>query len=304
MNEKNIDYPHPLLYDGGDDYVDSSFDIDISKEEPTGNDFIISANYMLKCDGLEKMIADESAKVIITVQCVSLSYRMNFTFENSATNGSFKIPKDRVANKIEIIGYIVSSASMKSFVLNEHNRDYYNGVPFAIRKGDILAKSPQVDIIVDDPELEKQLSSIFDICMVEGMDMMIYPEFADDKIKIKLLPEVYNIYYPLRNYNNGTYRRALAGLIVLPVLTEAIDRIIGNLQSDERDEQMLEKRWCRAIIKKVREMNIDLENYCDSPLSLASKLLGDVVFDALFTFKSVIDDELSGEEIIRIGGED
>jgi hypothetical protein len=154
--------------------------------------------------------------------------------------------------------------------------------------------------------LDKPISSIFNIAEKSDMDMMIYPEFEDDKIRINIKPEMYDTYFKLRDYNNGAYRRALAGLVVLPVLTEAIDKMIGNMQCDEslRDMRMIDLRWYRAITKKLRELNIDLENYNDPSISLASKLLGDVVHDALLTFKLVIDDETSGEDIIRIGRDD
>ena len=305
---KGVDYPHPLLHIGGDDYINCSFDITVD-EEQTGikdSNIVISTSYLLDCNGLNEMITAGTAKVIIIIQSVALSYRRVFYFEERSLRGKFTVPKDCVSDKLEIIGYIIAAKSIKSFSLLEHNPDYYRGVTFSIRKGDILARSTQKDIPIDDSELDKPISSIFDIAEKSDMDMMIYPEFEDDKIRINIIPEMYNTYYQLREYNNGAYRRALAGLVVLPVLTEAIDKMIGNIQCDEasKDMRMFDWRWYRAINKKLRELNIDLENYSDPSISLASKLLGDVVHDALLTFKLVIDDETSGEEKIRIGRDD
>jgi len=308
MKNRGIDFPHPLLKEGGDDYIDCNFEIELdeSKTIIEGDSIVLAVSYFLNSEGLNNLITTGAAKVILSVQSVILSYRQNFDFKKGVTNTHFKVPKNNVANKIEIIGYIVATDVIKSFYLKEHNFEYYNGISFNIRKGDILAKSTQKDIPIDDSELEKPLSSVFNISEDEKMDMMIYPDFEGDKVNIKLKTNVYEIYYHLRGYNNGSCRRALAGLVVLPVLTEAIDKIIGNYQCDEnlRDELMFDKRWFRAIEKKLKEINIDLENPAEPSVSIASKLLGDIVFDSLSALKDIIDDESSGNEIIRIGGED
>lgn len=308
MKYRGVDFPHPLLQNGEDDYIDCSFDIEVNENETKidGNDIALAANYSLCCDGLNKLIDTGTAKVILSVQSTLLSYRTNFDFKKNVTSAIFRVPKNSVANKIELIGYVVATDTIESFALKEHNAEYYNGISFKIRKGDILAKSTKIDIPIDDSELEKPISSIFNISEDPEMEMMIHPDFEDDKINIKLKPDAYNIYYQLRDYNNGSFRRALIGLVVLPVLTEAVDKIIGNLQCDEseRDEMMFNRRWFRAIDKKLKENNIDLKNPPEPAVSIASNLLGDAVSNALLVFKNVIDDELSGDEIIRIGGDD
>ena len=41
---------------------------------------------------------------------------------------------------------------------------------------------------------------------LNGFNPMIYPDFEDDKINIKLKPDAYNIYYQLRGYKHGFFR--------------------------------------------------------------------------------------------------
>ena len=310
MRVKGFGFPHPLLQKDGDDYIGSSFDIDINEAQTTivDNNIVIAVDYSLVCESLKNLIENGLARATVTIQCAFLSYRESFAFAKEKTAGQFEIPKDSVGNKLEIIGYIVATESMKSFSMEELNPAYYNSVNFSIRKGDILAVSTQKDIPIDDSELEKPLSSIFSISKADGLDTAIYPVFEGQKIEIKLSPDAYDIYYNLKDYNSGSYRRALHGLIVLPVLTEALNRIIENLQHqeydyDENNEIMFDKRWYRAIDKKLQEKNIDLREPNEPLTSIASKLLGNVVFEALKAFKNIIDDELSGEEIIRIEGD-
>jgi len=174
-------------------------------------------------------------------------------------------------------------------------------MPFAIRKGDILAKSVSITIPIDDSELEKPLTSIFNILSYESLENQIDPDFEKHIIDIRLKPDVFRTYYKLREYDSGSYIRALNGLVVLPVLTEAISLVLNA--GDEQDSSFGKYRWYRAIVKKLKDINVDITNCHESTMSLANRLLGDVVNDALVVFMNVIhaefgygDDHGGGDE--------
>ena len=72
MNRTNINYPHPVLSSLNEDYIDSSFDISIVDDaiEEDENKATIKVNYALNCPGLQEMIADGRAKVVIYLESV------------------------------------------------------------------------------------------------------------------------------------------------------------------------------------------------------------------------------------------
>lgn len=308
MRKNKIEYPHPVLIRGKDDYIDCSFELllDIDDFKTVGEEIIFLPKYTMECNGLTELLSKGKAKVVVIVQSSVASYRNDFAFQTNENSAEFRIAKNSVIKNIEFTGCIIANEDIKPFVLGELNPMYYKDSPQEVRKGDLLAIDNTIIFDLDDSELEKPISSIFNISKQKELEMMICPNYEGEKIEIQVLPEVFDIYYKLKSFNNGSFRRYLSAVVVLPVLTEAIDKMIGNNQceSDIRDDRMFEKRWYKSIEKKLKEHNIDLQGYNDSSVSLASKLLGDIVYDAMVSFKDTMDDEMGGSEIQRIGGDD
>lgn len=309
MKKMKAEFPNPILTETGDDYVNCSFKIILPQENVRveDNDIVLDIQYELICDGLQQLISSSVAKVIVVVQSSAASFRRVFIFDKKRTDLCIKVGKNEVIRNIEITGFIVAAEDINSFKLEEHNYDYFKGIAFSIRKGDILAQEKGKIMNLDASELEKPLSSIFDIESCDSLEEMICSNFADEKILILVKPKVYEVYYTMKRFNNGSLRRYLSGIIIFPVLIEAIDRMLENIRCDDdaRDETMFNKRWYLAIEKKLKEYNINLDEYEDSTVTIANKLLGGIVFDALASFKStILDDENSGRDIIQLGGED
>ena len=307
MISSKVDFPYPLLAHGFDDFVDSelNFNIDFENADAVDGAFYFRAVYDLRCPGLQKMLENKTAKAVIILESSAASYRKIFEFEGFQNAGVFSFPADSVVKNITLTCCVVATAAIPNYSLPEFNPEYYADFSVAVQKGDILARALTETVNLDDSELEKPLSSIFSILRNDELNTMMFLNFEDEKIEVSMKPELYGLYYELRSFNNGSFRRYLSGIVVLPALTEAIDKIIGNEQSgDERSERMADKRWYRAIRKKASTLGQDLGSYTDSSASLASCLLGDVVYDALSNFKATIEDEMGGHVIERIGGDD
>lgn len=118
--------------------------------------------------------------------------------------------------------------------------------------------------------------------------------------------ELFDLYYKFKDFNNGVLRRYAAGIIVYPVLVEAITIIIGYYQNVQNgdDEDLSEKRWFRAIEHKSANLGINIQDYDESSTTLADKLLGGVALDALKSFKDTLDSEVNSGETEMIGGID
>lgn len=310
MKSIKNEFPNPVLATGRDDYTENCrFYTNFNESEITvdSENISIPIKYVLECNGLESLIKCGQAVVVVLIKSSAASNSKLFIFPVDSSDITVSISKFTVVNKIDVLGSIIAACDIDQFHCEgEFNELYFGTSTFEIRKGDILATEDSRSIYIDDSELDRPISSIFDISRNDEQDSDVVPDFYGEKIEVRLKSELYDLYYKFKDFNNGTLRRYAAGIIVYPVLVEAIMYITGHYQSDEaRDGTDLSgKRWFRAIDHKADTKGIDLRTYQDSPTTLANDLLGDIALDALKSFKDTLDSEMNTGETHMIGGVD
>lgn len=306
MNFIKNDFPNPVLATGRDDYIEGcKFNIimDISEITVTTENINIPIKYSLVCKGLKKLIDDGKAAAVVEARCNDSSYSELFAFEKNEEKMEISVLKYSVVKKVELNGFIIATEKISGFTCDELNELYFKGVTFEIGKGDILAGEEQKIVYIDDSELEKPLASIFNINKVPEQKEDIVPDFLGDKIEINVRENLFKLYNDFKNVNNGALRRYVTGIIVYPVLVEAITKI-KEVYSFESDEVSDEKRWFRAIEKKCEKLGIDLEFSDEPSVTIANKILGSISDDALHNLKDVLESEMNDGEISMIGGVD
>ena len=297
MKTLKNEFPHPVLIDNGFDYVDCSFEFSEPEAKIEGENLCFDVSYSLVSDGLNKLLTDATAKVLIKIYSPRTAYRATFIFDNTGIL-NVKIPKDDIAEKIEIHGSIIANQLIEQFCLPEHNKDLFGTTYFEIRKADILAMAKRIVIPLDASELEGPVVSIFNISKNLELDTAIHPDFDDEngKINIYLNEGTYNTYFDLKT-KWSELKRYLAAVIVFPVLIEALSLIKAQ---PEEDSEYAEKRWYRMIAKKLTDKNIDLET--TGITEAANRLLGDIVQEALISFSEKMNTVF--DEGLEIGGAD
>lgn len=306
MKSVKEEFPNPVLAAGRDDYnEDCSFGTFFSEDEITVDTekINIPIQYLLECDSLDSLIKSGDAVCVVLVKSSAASYSKLFRFGDNEKAITITVPKYDVVNKIDLTGSIIAAKDIKGFQCKEFNEMYFGSATFEIRKGDILATEESRSIYVDNSELEKPIASIFDISRDSEQETDIVPYFEDHKIAIHLKDELYDLYYHFKDFNNGVLRRYAMGIIVYPVLIEALGYIKGYYQSGE-DSGVSELRWFRTIVHKAELKEIDLSNTEDAESTIADKLLGGVALDALKSFKDTLDNEINSGESQMIGGID
>lgn len=306
-----IDYPNPVLSSERDDYIEGcTFDIGFDESEIVVNDKYIQicARYELESANLCELIAEGKASIVVLINSSSF-YRKIFVFEKGQTEKLIEIPKFDVKNRIEFCGYILANESIDNFDgEGEFNDLYFKNVSFSVKRADVLAKGITRIIPVDDSELEKPISSIFTIIQNSESAVDVETDFYtsdNEKIIIKLSDRLNRLYYKMKDFNNGSLRRYLNGIIVYPVLVEAISKICDYYRGREADDYS-DKRWFRVIVRKLNDLNINIENDYDSHsyTELADKLLGGIAFDGLTSVETTINEEVNTGEYINTGGND
>lgn len=313
MGNMKIEFPVPVLENGRDDYrEDCFFDISFNQEDihVSESDIELKAICTLNCKGLRSLIDTHEASVIILVNSSPASYRRVFTIDNYEEEYLLRIPKFQVKRSVSICGFIVSKVAKNSFRLEEFNDIYFRGISVSINKGDILAIGEERSFSLDDSELEKPISSIFSIARAkdENKPIEVYFDDIDDseKIVIALNTEMSRLYYSMKDFNHGSFRGYLTGIIFYPALVEAIAKICEYYQSEDRygNIDYSDKRWFNAIVRKAAKCGINMDEYTDSYTELANILLGNTALNALMSVKTTIEDEMDNGEITNKGGLD
>lgn len=301
------EFPNPVLAEGRDDYIETClFNTSFEENEITvdSKNISIPIKYNLECKGLSNLIETGDAIVVVLVRSNAASYSKLFKFDKYQTVMTISVPKFEVAKKMEVTGLIIAAKNIPNFRCEgEFNDIYFGGLTFEIRKGDVLATEEVKSIPVDASELEKPISSIFKIIRREEQDAYVEPAFYNEKIEIFLKKDLFDLYYQLKDFDNGALRRFTTGIIVYPVLVEAISKIINYYQNTE-DFDYSEKRWFKTIVHKAEKKGVKLSEYSDSPTTIADKILNGISLDALSSFKDTLDSEVNSGESQIIGGID
>lgn len=300
-----IDYPNPLLSSERDDYNENcKFDIICREEEISvdGENIKIPVEIILECNGLRSYVENDEAEIIVLINSSAAFFRKTVRLNNLDANQIISIPKFHVKDRIELTGCIITKKDIDAFSCpGEFNELYFKTATFYIKKGEILAKGDTRVIPVDGSELEKPISSIFTIQRNQTNDSAIEVDLVtDEKIIVRVCDSLNELYYQMKDFNNGSFTRYLTGMLVYPALVEAIATMCGNNREEYSD-----KRWFRAIEAKLEKMGIDLSVNNDySYTFLADKLLGGITEDGLRSVKDTIDDEVNNGEVTNTGGKD
>lgn len=299
---KNLNnFPHPILIEGGFDYVDCSFilsapEADNIKTENEKLSFDLS--YDLTCESLNKLIANGEARVLVKIYSPKTTYRNAFEFNNDCSL-NVEIPINDVAEKIEIHGSVVADNSITNFCPDECNKDLFGTTGFDIRKADILAMANKIVIPLETNEYKGSVASILNISMNPDLNNAIQPDFDDESGKINIhLDEKTHYTYSLLRAKSPELKRYLSAVIVFPVLIEALS-LIKNPSGEESEYE--DKRWYQMIKKKLIQKNIDLEERI-SVTEVANELLGGIVQEALISFSEKMTAEF--DEELANGGAD
>lgn len=292
MNNKAMEFPHPVLNEYSKDFTESDFSLVVESQSDNSDSIVIKLSYLLNCPGLAEMINRGVAKVIARVTCFRTSYRKALNMADCVPT-ELVIPKHLIADTVEIQGMIVAADEFKNYQLSEFNEDYFANINFTLRKGDVIASEPGIRIKLD-TVLEKDASGVVlvsadDNCMEMHVNYATVAE-TDERLSnyiVILLPaEQYKNYTKLRTkkYLKNGIERFLQASLILPAITEGISKLRAEELTDpeELDEIYSGTIWADSIKEALHKYGVDDLGTCPkSDFELANALLGNVESDSI-----------------------
>lgn len=291
MRNRAIEYPHPVLNEYTNDFVNCDFSIEVVSQGDGGNDINIELAYNLKSDGISDLLSKGIAKIVLRLTCFRTSYRRVFYMETEGTT-IIAIEKKNVTDVIDLQASIVVVRDYKDYSLADFNKNYFGSTAFSLRKGDVIANEPGIKIKLN-TVLEKNMAGIVQVSHSEIPEMRVH--YASIEETDPALTNYIIITLPeseYKNYSNLTKKkhlkkgieRFLQCSIVLPAITEAVSKL---RMEEELDESELDKHykgtvWAESIKAALINLGIDdLSASTESDFSIANRLLGNVVGDSI-----------------------
>lgn len=292
MRNKAIDYPHPVLNEYSNDFVESNFSIEIVSHGDNGKNLEFEVQCSLACPGILQLIRDGIAKMYLRIVCYRTSHR---TVEELKIdeNTIITLPKKLVADVIDLQAMIVATEDFDNYKLAEFNNDYFEGTTFKIKKGAVIANEPGLKIKLN-TILEKNVSGIVQVTGSPSVTEMKvnYASLEEEDpalsnyIVITLPDNEYKNYAKLRtkkHLKNGV-ERFLQSSVILPAITEAIALLRKEelFEADEDDPHYKGTVWADSVMLALTNLGIEELATCTrSDFELANLILGNVVGDSI-----------------------
>ena len=277
-------FTYPVLAEERDDYKACKF-FAKAESQPTADaagNLIFDVNLSTDCAEINRLIAGGNAEYLFHVECPATIYRQIFT--HAVGNFTCKIPLSLVKDKLYLAAFIVLRHDMKDFFCDDWNDDF-DGLSFDLKKGSILAyKNFETQTLVEDPNLFKNVGSIFSIYRKLDDAAPFELNLTPQKIKIGLNSKDFNLY---RRYcENPTLQPILNAMIILPALVSIFEELKQDAQEHESDA------WFSALKAAYRRQKADFNKMLaeEDSLTLAQEVMGLPITTALESLAVMFDD--------------
>ncbi len=250
MEIKNRLFPYPVLCEETDDYLEGSFDVEMTFEEKLSN-FKLTFEMKLENDGINNLIRRGDAEYVIHIEGTSTSFRK--AIKTDLNQLIYEIPKSRVNNEISVVVMIVAKKKIEDYTNSMLNIDYEDE-KIIFDKASILAYKNMSKIFIS-KEYEELAGNESLFCVVKKMDIdkeeekPIIFSLEEDRIKILVDERTYDSYISFQHIPS----LAMA-LLVFPALVYMIEELRVNSSAYRK------RLWFVKMNQYYKAMGKDFES--------------------------------------------
>lgn len=277
-------YPYPVLASFNNDYLDSSFDIEV-EEIITEKEITLKFTPKLDNEELANVIRSNDASFVVHIECAFTCFRklVEVPFEGKAIT----ISANRVEEVMHLCPFIVADRDIYDYKNSKFNAEY-EGVSFELDKGSIMAigfeKVIRIEKEDDDLANVPSIFSVTEIIDPKVTDIVI--DYSSDKIGLRLPSPVYRKFVT-QNSNNPNAQPVLHAMLIIPALIKCLEEV---KHSGEDYYLYEERRWFRSIQKAAKKLNIDLseENIVNiDTFDVAQKIMKNTTANGIINLNKV-----------------
>lgn len=241
--------PYPILLNGDDDYIDSSFDTEVTYKQLISR-IDIDSKFILNNDGIQKLIDEGDAIFTLHVECSYTQYRN--IFQTSKPTFMLSLNSNDFEKVIEVTPLIISIKDITNYYNESFNWDYGTD-GFDIEKGSILAiSSNRITIKLQDNK--ERLKKIPDIIKITQNDTIQHNEMTvnldNNFISINVSADVKNLYATKGN----RFKNNIISQVLVPSMSYTL------LQMKNNADNYSEYEWFSVITNTLKQMGVDLQN--------------------------------------------
>lgn len=272
MRVKNRLSPYPILDNFGDDYIDSSFNVDYEVITQF-NEIYGKLVFKVQNKEIKQLIENKIAVYTVHIESPTTCYRKVISSDEPEVE--FKLDTSLVAKVIEIRTFIVLKHDVKKFNSLNFHPDY-QGQAFDLKKHQIIAigTAKDYEIKKDDKDIDS-LPSVLRIVKLKDKrkGTLSINTDNDEYVIVGLSEEVFEIYAKL---GKNTFKSTAFSLVLLPVLMVVIQRMCNG----KDDEAINSMHWYNVIENLLNNNGFYLENLSiddDSLLFVCQSIFSDPI---------------------------
>ena len=261
----NSHFPHPVLSDGNDDFLNGSFDLQITEVRESTNGKV-EADYLvsLASADVQSLIDNGAAKAGAFIRCQDTFF--SDLREANPASGSWVFDRGALYGKVEVKPAIWLAQSLNSWQAEGLNPEF--GETISIRGSEVIGLANDIVFSIGQDKLRK-FESIFELVPVD--------DIPKGRLKLDLLRDTIRILAPMDLFDSIEQMRGSSGgkpillsAVYMPVVMEVLESIRGHGSSGHES-----KPWYRVFSAKCEHLGIDIES---APLfESAQRLLGSPV---------------------------
>ena len=290
MNISKRVYPYPVLYEGGSDYSDSSFEVERKYEMYGVGTLKMTFDFLLDNKELLQLIENGSAKYTVHVECSKTSYRIIRKF--SVNHVEIDIPLTDVNQRLEVVALLLLEKDIDKFSCDDWSEDF-EGLKFSLSRGSVLAYKmfPDINVEKKNEGLSTSESIIAIYKRISDDKVPMEVRLDDEKIKIGLGKMEYETYQAHKG--NPAQLSVLNAMIIFPALVYVFAELRQNLLEDIEYNPYDGKAWYTSLVRAYanRGMNFEEEimDEGNTPIKLAQDVMERPVEKAIENFNAAWD---------------
>lgn len=272
MRIKNRLTPYPILDNFGDDYVDSSFNVEYEVNTQF-TEVYGKLKFNLDNDEINKLISEKKAVYSVHIESPSTCYRE--VISSDETEIEFKLNSSAVSKVIEIRTFVVLTEPVKGFTSNKFHPDY-QGQTFDLFPHQIIAigTAKNYDVKKDDRDLDS-LPSIIRIVKLEDKKKgsISVNTDNDEYVIVGLSKDVFDLYARL---GKSAFKATSFSMVLLPALMIVMQRMCNG----KDDEAVNSMHWYKVIETLLDNNGFNIENLSidnDSLLTVCQSIFADPI---------------------------